>query len=126
MGTELSWTLSSVPAAKRLLKTRLPALYGWLFRIKNQLAVKHALAQKMRAARQLDATVLRAHRDMVASGPFRGMRYTACAAGVAPKVLGTYERELHDWIVGLSSRGYECVVNVGCAEGYYAVGLARL
>lgn len=41
------------------------------------------------------------------------------------KLLGTYERELHhvlsDWIAA----SYPHVIDVGCAEGYYAVGLAH-
>jgi hypothetical protein len=40
------------------------------------------------------------------------------------KLLGSYERELHhvfaDWI----DADYECLIDVGCAEGYYAVGFA--
>jgi hypothetical protein len=43
-----------------------------------------------------------------------------------PKLLGCYEAELHPVIEHIRARGYPNVVNIGCAEGYYAVGLARL
>lgn len=56
-------------------------------------------------------------------GPFVGMRYLEDAATI-PKLVGAYERQLHDvieeWIVG----AFDSVIDVGSAEGYYAVGLA--
>jgi hypothetical protein len=63
---------------------------------------------------------------MVSSGPFEGMRYVDYATGgaYAPKLLGTYEMELHPWVRQLLEVPYEMMVNVGCAEGYYAVGFA--
>jgi predicted O-methyltransferase YrrM len=45
---------------------------------------------------------------------------------LAPKLLGCYEAELHPIISKAVSRNPEVVVNIGCAEGYYAVGIARL
>ncbi|MFO0951397.1 MAG: class I SAM-dependent methyltransferase [Isosphaeraceae bacterium] len=41
-----------------------------------------------------------------------------------PKLLGTYERELQPLVEALCGRQYSEVVDVGCAEGYYAVGMA--
>ena len=63
----------------------------------------------------------------VRSGPFTGMKYPkAEAAGSAfiPKLLGSYERELHPMIERLIAKGYDDVIDVGCAEGYYATGMA--
>ena len=63
----------------------------------------------------------------VRSGPFKGMKYPAAeAAGSAltPKLLGSYECELHPLIERLIARGYDDVIDVGCAEGYYATGMA--
>lgn len=67
------------------------------------------------------------HGWVVQAGPFAGMRYVRQAKGsvLLPKLLGIYERELFDAIRTLSSRAPDAVVDVGCAEGYYAVGLAR-
>jgi hypothetical protein len=61
---------------------------------------------------------------VVQSGPFAGLRCTSSA--VLPHLIGSYEAELHDTIHLLSQRGYERVINIGCGEGYYAVGLASL
>jgi hypothetical protein len=65
---------------------------------------------------------------VVQAGPFAGMKYLRRSAGslLAPKLLGCYEAELHPALARVARRQYEAVVNVGCGEGYYAVGLARL
>ncbi len=70
----------------------------------------------------------RATRKGVASGPFQGMRYVhrSVGSGLRPKLLGTYEKELWPAIEEIGGRGYKVIANVGAAEGYYAVGLARL
>jgi hypothetical protein len=41
-----------------------------------------------------------------------------------PKVAGSYEEPIHAWIESAVKHGYERVINIGCAEGYYAVGMA--
>jgi hypothetical protein len=63
----------------------------------------------------------------VLAGPFEGLKYPERAAGSAwaPKLLGTYELELAPVIEEIVSRGYSSVVDIGAAEGYYAVGLAK-
>jgi hypothetical protein len=64
----------------------------------------------------------------VLNGPFRGLRYPsadAICSAILPKLLGSYERELHCAIEQLCKANCSVVVDVGCAEGYYAVGLAR-
>jgi hypothetical protein len=62
----------------------------------------------------------------VLAGPFAGMLYlSASGSGLLPRIVGSYELELHDTIALTLRRGYELVVNVGSGEGYYAVGYAR-
>lgn len=67
----------------------------------------------------------------VHTGPFAGMRYIHHALGVqssayCPKLLGTYEQELHQLVEGLrTGSSYSHVINIGAGEGYYAIGLAR-
>lgn len=67
-------------------------------------------------------------RDTVIAGPFAGMTFPSGWRGaVAPAyLLGLYEREIHGFLTGLSSVPLDRIVNVGAAEGYYAVGLARM
>ena len=55
------------------------------------------------------------------------MKYIRDSVGSAllPKILGTYELELHEVIERLIAARPATVLNIGAAEGYYAVGLAR-
>ncbi|MBA4189058.1 MAG: hypothetical protein C0467_13755 [Planctomycetaceae bacterium] len=64
----------------------------------------------------------------VRHGPFAGVQYpkaVAVCSALLPKLLGSYERELHGALERACGRSYRVVVDVGCAEGYYAVGLAK-
>ena len=63
----------------------------------------------------------------VATGPFAGMRYTAGSVGSAyiPKLLGIYERELNGFVEKACALSFSLIVDIGAAEGYYAVGFAR-
>jgi len=62
----------------------------------------------------------------IAGGPFVGMRldYDSFPVHSSPKFLGTYEYELQGVIERAIQLDPKYVLNVGCAEGYYAVGLA--
>ena len=73
-----------------------------------------------------DRAVLEELRWKVAAGPFAGMAYIdrSCGSRLAPKLIGCYERELHPAIEAVIGGDYERIIDVGCAEGYYAVGLA--
>lgn len=44
---------------------------------------------------------------------------------VGPKILGTYESELHEALGKAIFDRPDVIIDVGCAEGYYAIGLAR-
>jgi hypothetical protein len=63
----------------------------------------------------------------VRRGPFQGMAYTPLTTRrhVTQRLIGCYECELHDIVGEMIRRGYRRGVDVGCAEGYYAVGFAR-
>jgi hypothetical protein len=43
-----------------------------------------------------------------------------------PKLLGCYEQELHPALNRAIDTDYGVILNIGCAEGYYPVGLARV
>jgi len=63
----------------------------------------------------------------VQHGPFRGLVYPAAEAHgsvLFPKLLGSYERELHSVFDEILAVPLTAIVDIGCAEGYYAVGLA--
>jgi len=64
----------------------------------------------------------------VQSGPFAGLKYTKSAVlgrHVTPTLLGTYERQIYPFLEAAAQR-CDLVIDVGCAEGYFALGLARM
>jgi hypothetical protein len=68
------------------------------------------------------------HGLLVVDGPFRGMRYPdrrASGSSLLPKILGIYEHNLATILSSLAPPP-SLVVDVGAAEGYYAIGFARL
>jgi hypothetical protein len=63
----------------------------------------------------------------VLNGPFKGLVYPKAAAigsAIYPKLLGSYEQELQGTIVEFSKNNYDNIMNIGCAEGYYIIGMA--
>lgn len=81
---------------------------------------------------QVAKVIVAQHGLAVQSGPFRGMQYIPELLSPAelirhallPKILGSYEAELHAELVRVIERSYGRVVNIGCSEGYYAIGLS--
>jgi len=64
---------------------------------------------------------------VVRHGPFAGLKYpelTSIGSPLYPKLLGSYEAEIHQWIEEVCAADYSEIIDIGCAEGYYAVGLA--
>jgi hypothetical protein len=104
-----------------------------LYRIRGRLIVIRADLLKARDERRMRRQERRVLAELTArggpriqSGPFAGMEFTVDATWdhVSPLLLGSYEAELHEVIEDLARHDYTTIVNVGCAEGYYAVGLA--
>ena len=71
---------------------------------------------------------VRRHGLVVRHGPFAGMRYAEPGdtppSDLVAKLAGTYEAELHPVVAEWVAHGFPHVVDVGSAEGYYAVGFA--
>ena len=62
----------------------------------------------------------------VLAGPFEGIRlpWRASSGSMVPLLAGSYEKQLWPAIERLIERQPPLVINVGAAEGYYAVGFA--
>lgn len=72
-------------------------------------------------------TVLQNAGTRVWQGPFGGMEFweqSAKGCHVA-KLLGCYEQPLQPVIEWAMAGASTVILNIGCAEGYYAVGMAR-
>lgn len=76
-----------------------------------------------RISRALQAYGFNGH---ILNGPFKGMKYLSKSVGSAlfPKLVGCYERELSSVIQKCIAKNYLQIIDIGCAEGYYAVGFA--
>ncbi len=95
---------------------------------KNSVKMNHGLNLLARyRAREIGASLYSHGGAEVRSGPFQGMviHNKTSEGNVAPKILGSYERELHEIIERCIATPYENVVNIGCGDGFYAVGFAR-
>ena len=91
-------------------------------------SVRRPLRALMMPRWQLAAFLVRhaaGHRAV--AGPFRGMRIELSPLSsrhLLGYILGSQELELRDAINEIVARGYRTILNVGAADGYYAVGLA--
>jgi hypothetical protein len=65
-------------------------------------------------------------RGKILTGPFAGVHYPPYAVGSEyfPKLLGTYEKELHPLIESWQGEDFNNIVIAGAGEGYYVGGMA--
>ena len=109
---------------------------GWFFyrgcgRLSEYFGKVYGHARFVRQTKDRDEKLAAIIRELfptltVANGPFKGMRYPAAesfGSMLLPKLLGSYESELHPALEELFANDYTAIVDIGCAEGYYAVGL---
>lgn len=101
-------------------------------RIKKRLQ-KHIQRKKNKAYRKYKTAILNKYtREIfpdltVKNGPFSGIKYpvaSSVGSTLFPKLLGSYEHELSDILDTICKKEYSSIIDIGCAEGYYAVGLA--
>ncbi|MFZ2854611.1 MAG: hypothetical protein WAZ34_10955 [Rhodocyclaceae bacterium] len=72
-------------------------------------------------------TLLQQQGTVVMGGPLQGMDFLPQSAEGChiAKLLGCYEQPLLPHIEAAIQAAYPTILNIGCAEGYYAVGMAR-
>jgi hypothetical protein len=99
-------------------------LSGWFGRIYGHAHFAREIGERDETLRKLVPEIF--PELTVAGGPFRGMRYPSAqsyGSALLPKLLGSYESELHPVLEEMLANDYTTIVDIGCAEGYYAVGL---
>jgi hypothetical protein len=113
---ETSSDSSLFKLARAGIRAVCPPLYRWISFLRNEGRY-----------RRVERLVARQYGSRVAAGPFAGMLYLDRASGsvLAPKLLGSYEAEISNWIKTILARSYPRIIDIGSAEGYYAVGFAR-
>ena len=65
---------------------------------------------------------------IVIDGPFEGLKYVESAVGSSflLKLAGYYEAVLNPYIEEAKRMNIKNILDIGCAEGYYAAGFARV
>jgi len=109
---------------KKMLKFTVPGFYHTLMAIRGRKAAGRS-ERKLGLPRVTQAFVQH-YGATVLKGPFTGMTYvpSLLTRHITPKLLGSYESELHGVLDGIFESEYHQIVDIGCAEGYYAVGFA--
>jgi hypothetical protein len=104
-----------IDSLKTALRQLLPGAYG---------SLQENLTD--RRLRRVTRVIEKKNGLVIQSGPFSGMTYMsqAICSTLVPKLLGSYEAELHGVFSEVFARNYETLIDIGCAEGYYAVGSA--
>jgi hypothetical protein len=89
-------------------------------------AINRLLPRPLRPVELATARYLRWAGGIVRGGPFRGLRYLDHAhySALAPKLAGTYEAEIQPALAAMIAAGTDAFIDIGAAEGYYAVGAA--
>ncbi len=99
-----------------------------LSRFTWKIKFQRELIERKRKEELTDAFVQDLFKDKtVKSGPFKGLKYPKFESrnsSLYSKLLGSYEKELHEVFNKVIQHGYDQILDIGCAEGYYAVGLA--
>ena len=107
----------------------------YLFKFAPQLAFALTSLRRRRrdhrqnlAARKIArAEIFKNAEPVVVTGPFAGMRYIDEYTFVPIALIwsGIYEAQLNPWVRMIIDGPYDSFIDIGAAEGYYAVGIAR-
>jgi hypothetical protein len=111
---------------KRGIKRALP------FRIRTSISANRwwrflAKSSKRTGLHDVCIKLIAKNGEVVRWGPFAGMKLqpeAILASANCAALVGTYEMELHPWLQQLVPGKYERLLDIGSAEGYYAVGMA--
>jgi hypothetical protein len=130
-------SLTSSHAMKRILRNGLKAIfqssivwqifYRIIARPSNHACILRDEIVTERASLKDDQVRDALSLRKVLRGPFSGIIYgnvSAKCSALYPKLLGTYEAELHPFLVASIKQSPQQVIVIGAAEGYYAVGFA--
>lgn len=108
---------------------------NWLYKLYSPIAylnshvlyVRSSKTRMINAAKNDEELIAVVGDPVVKNGFFQGMKYpsydSVCST-IFPKIIGSYEAELNEVLQQIIQNNYDVIIDVGCAEGYYAVGLA--
>jgi precorrin-6B methylase 2 len=98
------------------------SLFVWKIKYQRELI------ERKDTEANIDTLAAKLFKDLIVlNGPFKGLKYPQFRSrnsSLYSKLIGSYERELHPTFEEIINTNYTQILDVGCAEGYYAVGLA--
>lgn len=116
---------------KEVLRLKFPYMYFKLSSIlKNTYYFKRRNQKRNAIISQRELKIVQEvfkNETTVQNGIFKGMKYITIANGstLLAKLIGSYEEPIQDWIKEVVfEKKYNKILDIGCAEGYYAVGFA--
>ena len=103
--------------------------FGWaisrnFLRAAEWLRFERSQFERSNAIRKLSTYF---EHQIVEHGFFKGLKYpnlSSAGSSLYPKLSGSYENELSAVFAARTGIKYHKIIDVGCAEGFYAVGLA--
>lgn len=63
---------------------------------------------------------------VVQNGLFKNLKYAENRERMYNKILGTYEKQLQIFIKDAILKNPDIIINIGCGDGYYGLGLAKI
>lgn len=98
------------------------SVFAWKIKYQRELL------ERKETEKHIDQLTQKVFRDkLVLHGPFKGLKYPSMrskSSSLYSKLIGSYELELEKEFQLIINGGYEQIIDIGCAEGYYAVGFA--
>jgi len=116
---------SHVYAVKRAISTYAPALFSAI-RYGRSVAHRRRNVRLQSKLTPWKEAFVRKFGSVVQGGPFAGMTFHArdLSSVYLPLLTGSYEAEIHGFIETALARGPKVIADVGCEDGFVAVGLA--
>jgi hypothetical protein len=111
---------------KEVLSKSFPSVFSVVQSIRSRrLIERYCLSD---GSYQLAELISQIADQKVQDGIFHGMIMNPMLfrQHMSPKILGTYEDEVYSFLSSIAGVKIGKVINIGCAEGYYAIGSARL
>jgi len=114
---------------KKLVERDMIWNFFWPFvKASNYIQYHRRVSQSIMDQQKVDDRIIKIiNQPIVKHGPFKGLKYPSFksyGSTLYPKLIGSYEAELHAVIERTCSKTYAVILDIGSAEGYYAVGLA--
>lgn len=118
--------------SKNHIKIHYPKLFLFLKKInQGRIFIQNKIdtflvRQRNKKLKKISDQVYNKISNQVLRGPFKGLKLTDSSYWHPAKIIGAYEEELYETIQQLQNKKYQTIINIGCGDGYFAAGFAKL